>query len=70
MPAEATESNSPRIAGRDVAPPTLSTLTSTRLELAGRRTGKVRDLYELPADPDGQPRVLIVAPDRVSAFDV
>jgi phosphoribosylaminoimidazole-succinocarboxamide synthase len=70
MPAEATESNSPRIAGRDVAPPTPFALTSTRLELPGRRAGKVRDLYELPPDPDGDPRVLIVATDRVSAFDV
>jgi phosphoribosylaminoimidazole-succinocarboxamide synthase len=43
---------------------------STDLSLPGRRQGKVRDLYELPAS-DGQPaRVLMVASDRISAFDV
>ncbi len=37
--------------------------------LPGARRGKVRDLYRLPDGPDG-PRVLIVASDRISAFDV
>ena len=45
-------------------------VVSTDLPLPGRRSGKVRDLYELPPDSDGLPRVLIVATDRVSAFDV
>lgn len=45
-------------------------VVATQLDLPGRRAGKVRDLYELPPDPDGMPRVLIVATDRVSAFDV
>lgn len=34
------------------------------------RRGKVRDVYELPPGIDGQPRMLMVASDRVSAFDV
>ena len=34
-----------------------------------RHRGKVRDVFELPADEDG-PRLLIVATDRLSAFDV
>lgn len=42
---------------------------ATRLPLPGRRQGKVRDLYELPPDESG-PRLLVVATDRVSAFDV
>jgi phosphoribosylaminoimidazole-succinocarboxamide synthase len=33
------------------------------------RRGKVREVYRLPAD-DGGPRVLMVASDRISAFDV
>ena len=45
------------------------TVFSTRLPLAGRREGKVRDIYELPTDSGG-PRVLVVATDRISAFDV
>ncbi|MCA9288235.1 MAG: phosphoribosylaminoimidazolesuccinocarboxamide synthase [Phycisphaerales bacterium] len=44
-------------------------LDSTALTLPNPRHGKVRDLYDLP-DPTGQPRVLIVATDRLSAFDV
>src|SRR5690606_18145073 len=34
-----------------------------------RHRGKVRDVFDLPADGDG-PRLLIVATDRLSAFDV
>jgi len=34
-----------------------------------RHRGKVRDVFELPADASG-PRLLIVATDRLSAFDV
>ncbi|MBC7835174.1 MAG: phosphoribosylaminoimidazolesuccinocarboxamide synthase [Phycisphaerales bacterium] len=35
------------------------------------RHGKVRDVYELPpAEPFGEPRLLFVASDRISAFDV
>ena len=45
------------------------TVFATRLPLPGRRQGKVRDLYELPPDSEG-PRVLVVATDRISAFDV
>jgi len=43
---------------------------STDLPLAGRRSGKVRDLYDIPAVSGRSPRVLVVASDRVSAFDV
>ena len=43
----------------------MHTVTETHLPFAGRRQGKVRDVYELP---DG--RLLIVASDRLSAFDV
>ncbi len=39
----------------------------TNLPLPNRRQGKVRDVYELPGK---EPRLVIVATDRVSAFDV
>ena len=41
----------------------------THLPLEGRRQGKVRDVYDLPPDSSG-PRLLLVASDRISAFDV
>lgn len=40
-------------------------VATTTLPLAGHRRGKVRDVYEVDAE-----RLLIVATDRVSAFDV
>lgn len=44
---------------------------TTTLALPGLRRGKVRDVYDLPPDPKtGQARLLIVATDRISAFDV
>jgi phosphoribosylaminoimidazole-succinocarboxamide synthase len=43
---------------------------ATDLPLPGRRQGKVRDLYELPPQPGRPPSLLVVASDRVSAFDV
>ena len=42
----------------------------TDLPLAGRRRGKVRDVYALPSPAGDAPRILVVASDRVSAFDV
>ena len=42
----------------------------TDLPLPGRRQGKVRDIYDVPTDGSVPPRVLIVASDRISAFDV
>jgi phosphoribosylaminoimidazole-succinocarboxamide synthase len=42
---------------------------STELPLENKRTGKVRDLYDLKLK-DGSEGILIVATDRVSAFDV
>ena len=42
----------------------------THLPLQGRRQGKVRDIYQIPP-MDGEPgKVLIIASDRISAFDV
>lgn len=42
----------------------------TDLNLSAPKRGKVRDLYDLPPDRAGNPRLLIVATDRLSAFDV
>ncbi|MBL8964850.1 MAG: phosphoribosylaminoimidazolesuccinocarboxamide synthase [Phycisphaeraceae bacterium] len=51
---------------------------STDLDLPGRRAGKVRDIYTVPS-AEGEPgsgragsasRLLVVATDRISAFDV
>ena len=39
------------------------------LDLPERRRGKVRDIYRVPT-PDGPDRLLMVATDRLSAFDV
>ncbi len=44
-------------------------LLRTELDLPNRRSGKVRDLYDVPM-ADGSHAVLIVATDRISAFDV
>ncbi len=49
----------------------MQALLRTDLPLPNRREGKVRDLYDLPAHATGEPpRVLIIASDRISAFDV
>ena len=48
-----------------IAPPATPAVSETDLNLPGRRQGKVRDVYEMPGS-----RLLIVATDRVSAFDV
>lgn len=45
-------------------------LFESRLNLPARRQGKVRDLYRIPATPTEPARVLMVASDRLSAFDV
>ncbi|MCC6661691.1 MAG: phosphoribosylaminoimidazolesuccinocarboxamide synthase [Phycisphaerales bacterium] len=44
-------------------------LSRSDLNLPGR-SGKVRDVYELPSVPGRPPALLIVATDRLSAFDV
>ena len=44
-------------------------LLHTELSLPNKRSGKVRDLYDVPL-PDGSQALLIVATDRISAFDV
>jgi len=59
-----------------VAGKTSGAVFATDLALPGRRQGKVRDVYDLPAPRGGGggaaggARLLIVATDRVSAFDV
>jgi len=52
-----------------MANPADRAVTTTDLNLPGKRTGKVRDVYDLPSDANG-PRLLIIATDRISAFDV
>jgi len=47
-----------------------SALYRTDLPLPGRREGKVRDIYQVPADKGQPQRIAIIATDRVSAFDV
>ena len=42
----------------------------TDLPLPDRRQGKVRDIYTVPAAGQHPPRMLIVASDRLSAFDL
>ncbi|MFG0329632.1 MAG: phosphoribosylaminoimidazolesuccinocarboxamide synthase [Phycisphaerales bacterium] len=42
----------------------------THLPLRHRRQGKVRDIYEIPAEGDQPSRLLIIATDRLSAYDV
>lgn len=44
-------------------------VVTTDLPLPNKRTGKVRDLYDLTL-PDGSDGILIIATDRVSVFDV
>lgn len=46
-------------------------MMQSELALPGLRRGKVRDVYDLPDDQrTGEGRLLIVACDRISAFDV
>ena len=45
-----------------------SALLETKLSLPNRRSGKVRDLYDV--DLGSEEALLIVATDRISAFDV
>lgn len=42
----------------------------THLPFEGRRQGKVRDIYQIPASGSEPGKVLIIASDRISAFDV
>ena len=42
----------------------------THLPFDGRRQGKVRDIYQIPAAEGHSSMVLIIASDRISAFDV
>ena len=45
-------------------------LMTTNLPLPQRRQGKVRDIYSLPGQTGDPSRLVIVATDRISAFDV
>lgn len=47
----------------------MDALLETKLNLPNRRSGKVRDLYDVQL-PDGTDALLIIATDRISAFDV
>ena len=49
---------------------TIDAIFETHLPLGGRRPGKVRDVYDLPAEAGQTPKLLVVATDRISAFDV
>ena len=44
-------------------------LLATNLNLPNKRTGKVRDLYDVTLG-SGDEALLIIATDRISAFDV
>ena len=46
-----------------------SALLATDLNLLNKRTGKVRDLYDVTLS-SGEEALLIIATDRISAFDV
>jgi phosphoribosylaminoimidazole-succinocarboxamide synthase len=48
----------------------MGALYETDLALPGLRRGKVRDVYEMDGTGSGGRRLLIVATDRISAFDV
>ncbi|MEX0884879.1 MAG: phosphoribosylaminoimidazolesuccinocarboxamide synthase [Phycisphaeraceae bacterium] len=50
-------------------PPTTAAVMSTDLPLPGRRQGKVRDIYDARTTA-GVDALVIVASDRISAFDV
>ncbi len=47
-----------------------TTLHTSNLALPLLHRGKVRDVYGLPPGPDGRGRLLMIASDRLSAFDV
>jgi len=47
-----------------------SAIYQTDLPLPSRRQGKVRDIYQIPASGGNAGKVLIIASDRMSAFDV
>jgi len=51
-------------------PDSKTAVFQTDLPLPDRRQGKVRDIYRVPGSPGEPGQVLIVASDRISAFDV
>ena len=54
----------------DRSAPSERPVLKTDLDLPGARRGKVRDVYDLPGTPGEAPRLVIIATDRISAFDV
>ena len=48
---------------------TLNAVSETNFNLPDRRQGKVRDIYRVPMEGRADP-LLIIASDRMSAFDV
>ena len=48
---------------------TLNAVKETNFNLPDRRQGKVRDIYRVPMEGRADP-LLIIASDRMSAFDV
>ena len=49
---------------------TETSVYETHLPFEGRRQGKVRDIYQIPPSKGEVGMVLIIASDRISAFDV
>ncbi|MGY8752980.1 MAG: phosphoribosylaminoimidazolesuccinocarboxamide synthase [Phycisphaerales bacterium] len=49
---------------------TQTSVYETHLPFPERRQGKVRDIYQIPAQNGEAGKVLIIASDRISAFDV
>lgn len=49
---------------------TETSVYETHLPFEGRRQGKVRDIYQIPPESGEPGMVLIIASDRISAFDV
>ena len=49
---------------------TETSIYETHLPFEGRRQGKVRDIYQIPPESGEPGMVLIIASDRISAFDV
>lgn len=60
----------PTLTDPTTSPSHAHAVLETHLPLPDRRQGKVRDVYRVPATATSPSRVLIVASDRISAFDV
>lgn len=56
--------------GNNLMTESIRAVFKTDLPLPDRRQGKVRDIYRVPSDANSPGGVLIIASDRISAFDV